>query len=94
LLGDAQLWDLLERACRKQISELIEFLQSYGRSTILHENGPSGIRDVDEDLKKFDVELQGLQKLHDEHLTNLKETSKSLIELVRSSHSPEAENAS
>lgn len=37
LLGDAQLWDLLEKTCRKQISELTEFQESYKRLTILHE---------------------------------------------------------
>lgn len=79
MLDDAQLWDLLEGVCRKQISELTEFRVSYERLTILHEKGLFASGDVGDDLEDFRRKTDDLQELHQEDLNTLKEASRNLI---------------
>jgi len=84
LLGDAQLWDLLGRSCRKQIAELEEFQTSYISKlwAVLREDELAADQQANEVMKKFSDAIETLKNAHLEGLRTLTDTSKDLIQLV------------
>jgi hypothetical protein len=85
LLGDAQLWDLLRRTCRKQIADLKEFQTSYESKPweILREHDAAVDQQKNEEfLKEFSNGVVVLEKAYNEGLDTLLNTSQDLIQLV------------
>lgn len=79
MLGDTQLWDILERSCNRQIAELKAFQNAYGSKSwaVLHED-----EKVVEDLKTFDESIVNLEREYVNGLRTLAGTSRDLIQLV------------
>ncbi|KAF4854825.1 Ankyrin-2 [Colletotrichum siamense] len=86
LLNDSLLWDQIEQACRKQISDLKNFQQGYWKSSTPHEPAaerilPDTQGSEESDLKTFSMEIETLQGFHESELKALKGLSQSLIQL-------------
>ncbi|KAF4834332.1 hypothetical protein CGCTS75_v003372 [Colletotrichum tropicale] len=87
LLNDSLLWDQIEQACRKQISDLKNFQQGYWKSSAPHEPAtgrtlPEDTQSSEEsDLRAFSMEVEKLQAFHELELKALKGLSQSLIQL-------------
>ncbi|KAF4479744.1 hypothetical protein CGGC5_v012687 [Colletotrichum fructicola Nara gc5] len=90
LLNDSLLWDQVEQASRKQISDLKEFRQRFFKSSTLREPAtqpsertlPEDTQDSEEsDLQAFGLGVERLQSSHEMELKALKEMSQSLIQL-------------
>ncbi|KAH6888428.1 hypothetical protein B0T10DRAFT_488158 [Thelonectria olida] len=80
LLADAQLWDLLDRNCSKQITDLRAFRDTYFSVSlgVLHENPP----EERESFKRlFDEDIHELEKAHRRDVKFLTEASQNLIQL-------------
>ncbi|GIC88089.1 ankyrin-2 [Aspergillus udagawae] len=71
LLGDAQLWGLLERTYNRQITELVAFQDSYRSQswTVLRENDSTSNEQANDDLESFQDE--------EFNLTSISEAQKS-----------------
>jgi hypothetical protein len=84
LLSDAQLWDVLNRCCSRQIAELKAFRDSYFKVSfgVLHENSPE---EREASKRLFDEKIQELEKAHRRDLKILTDTSQNLIQLVLTS---------
>ncbi|KAK4243222.1 hypothetical protein C7999DRAFT_18406 [Corynascus novoguineensis] len=78
LLGDTQLWDILERSCNRQIAELKAFQNAYESKSwaVLHED-----EKVVEDLNTFDKSIRNLEREYVNGLKTLSDTSRDLIQL-------------
>jgi hypothetical protein len=82
LLGDAQLWDLLGRSCKRQIAEFRTFDESCRSKAwaALLEN--SAENQVEKDLKLWQEKINELENAYLTGLKSLMETAQDLIQLV------------